>query len=95
VPPPACCGDLGGEAGVDHEAALCTNSGPDEVVHRHRPVMRVAADEMIGSPGVPLGIANGIELVFGKMAGHGAVSAFVDRMRSQGKDCGGAVAVQA
>jgi hypothetical protein len=40
--------------------------------------MRVAADEVIGSPGVALGITNGIELVFGKMAVHG-VSDFADR----------------
>ena len=37
--------------------------------------MRVAADEMIRSPGVTLGVADGVELVFGEMAVHGAVSA--------------------
>jgi len=56
--------------------------------------MRIAADEMIGTPGVALGIADRIELVFGEMAVRGAVSS-VGRVRSEGKDCGGSAAVQA
>ena len=75
MPPPACRGDLGGEAGVDDETALTADRGPDEVIHRHRPVMWIAADEMVGTPGVALGIADRIELVFGKTAVHRAASA--------------------
>ena len=93
VAPPARCGDLGGKAGVDHKAASRPDRRPDEIIHRHRPVMRIAADEMIRTPGVALGIADCIELVFGEMAVHGAASALSTRMN--GKDCGGAVAVQA
>ena len=52
--------------------------------------MRVAADEMIGAPGVALGIPNGIELVFRKMAVHARLGS-----GSEGKDCGGLAAVQA
>jgi hypothetical protein len=37
--------------------------------------MRVAADEMVGPPGVALGIADRVELIFGKMAVHGAAFA--------------------
>jgi hypothetical protein len=48
---------------------------------------------MIGAPGVALGIADRIELVFGEMAVHGAASALSTGMN--GKDCGGAAAVQA
>ena len=94
VPPAARRCDFGSEAGVDYKTTLSTNSGPDEIVHRHRAVMRIAADEMIGTPGVALGIADRIELVFGEMAVRGAVSS-VGRVRSEGKDCGGLAAVQA
>jgi hypothetical protein len=75
VPPSARRGDLGGEAGIDHETPLPPDRRPDETVHRHRPVMRIAADEVIGASGVVLGIADRVELVFGKMAVHGAASA--------------------
>src|SRR6516165_1041980 len=94
VPPAARRCDFGSEAGIDYKTTLSTNSGPDEIVHRHRAVMRIAADEMIGTPGVALGIADRTELVFGEMAVHGAVSS-VGRVRSEGKDCGGSAAVQA
>jgi hypothetical protein len=40
--------------------------------------MWVAADEMVGSSGIALGVADGEELVFGKMTVHGAASVFVD-----------------
>jgi hypothetical protein len=75
VPPAASRGDLGGKAGVDDETALGSDCGPDEIIHRHRPVMRVAADEVIGAPGVALGIADRVKLVFGKMTVHGVASA--------------------
>ena len=39
--------DLGGEAAVDDEPALRADDEPTEIVHRHRTVVRVAANEMI------------------------------------------------
>ena len=93
VSPTARRRDLGGKAGVDDETALGSDRRPDEIVHRHRPVMRIAADEVIGTPGVALGIADRIKLVFGEMAVQDAASAWSTRMN--GKDCGGAAAVQA
>jgi hypothetical protein len=36
--------------------------------------MWIAPDEVIGAPGVALGIADSIELVFGEMAVQGAAS---------------------
>jgi len=93
VPPAARRRDLGGKPGIDHKAAFSADGRPDEVVHRHRPVMRVAADEMVGAPGVALGIADRIELVFGERAVHGTASAL--STGCEGKDCGGSAAVQA
>jgi hypothetical protein len=54
----ASSGDLGGKAGVDDKAALASDRGPDEIIHRHRPVMRVAADEMVAAPCLTLGVAD-------------------------------------
>src|SRR3954469_19628876 len=57
-------GDLRIEAGVDDEAASATPRHPDEIVHRHRTVMRVAADEMIATARLARRIADGKQLVF-------------------------------
>jgi hypothetical protein len=57
------------EAGVDHEGAAAAPRYPDEIVHRHRTVMRVAADEMIAAPRLAGSIADGKELVV--RFGHG------------------------
>jgi hypothetical protein len=38
------------EAGVDDEAAASSSCQPHEIVHRHRAVVRIAADEMIAAP---------------------------------------------
>ena len=75
VPPSACRGDLGGEAGIDHETTLWRDRRPDEIVHWHRPVMRIPADEVIGAPGIALGVADCVKLIFRKMAVHGAAFA--------------------
>ena len=56
------------EAGVDDEGAAASLRHPHEVVHRHRPVMRVAADEMIAAPRLAGRIADGEEFVF--LLGH-------------------------
>ena len=66
--------------GVDHKTALATDRRPDKIIHRHWPVMRIATDKVIGAPGVALGIADRIELVFGEMAVHGAASALSTRI---------------
>ena len=39
--------DFLGEAAVDDEPALLADRKPAEIVHRHRPVMRIAADEIV------------------------------------------------
>ena len=56
MPAPARRGDLGGKAGIDDDRAVRRDRHPDEIIHRHRAVMRVAADEMVGAPGVALGV---------------------------------------
>src|SRR6266851_9994759 len=38
-----------GEPGVDQEDPIRANDGPGEVVHRHGPVVRITADEVVGS----------------------------------------------
>ena len=38
------------ETGVDDEGAPSSFRHPHEIVHRHRPIVRVAADEMIAAP---------------------------------------------
>jgi hypothetical protein len=62
--------DLGGKTGINDKAALGADRRPNEIIHRHRPVMRIAADEMIAAPRVALGIADRIELVFGEVSVH-------------------------
>ena len=80
------CGNLRGEAGVDHHRAVRRDRHPHEVVHRHRAVMRVAADEMIGAPGIALGVADRVELVFGEMGVgvHGGLGRTASGLRKHG-----------
>jgi hypothetical protein len=59
-----------GEAAVDHEGALGAFRDPHEVVHRHRPVVRIAADEMVRPPRLARRIADGEEFVFGQSFSH-------------------------
>jgi hypothetical protein len=61
--------DLRLEAGVDDEGAAAAAGHPDEIIHWHRTVMRVAADEVIAAPRVTGGIADGKQLVV--RFGHG------------------------
>lgn len=70
-PPLARRCDLGGKAGVDDHGMLRRDCGPHEIIHRHRAVMRVAADKMVGTPGVALGVTDRVELVFGEVSVHG------------------------
>jgi hypothetical protein len=70
MPPPPRRRDFGSKSGVDDEAVLRSNRHPDEIVHRHRAIVRIAADEVVGAPRITLGIADRVELVFGKMRVH-------------------------
>ena len=56
------------EASVDDEGAAASPRQPHEIVHRHRAVVRIAADEMIAAPRIAGGIADGEQLVF--LIGH-------------------------
>jgi hypothetical protein len=56
--------------------------------------MRVAANEMIGSPGVALGVANGIKLVHGKKAVHGASRLLFRRKGLRRIGCGASLGGQ-
>ena len=69
-PPLARRCDLGGKAGVDDDGMMRRDCDPYEIVHRHRAVMRVATDEMFGTPGIALGVTDRVELVFGEMVIH-------------------------
>jgi hypothetical protein len=64
--PPLCY--VGIESSVDDESAAASSRHPHEIVHRHRAVVRIAADEMIAAPRIAGGIADGKELVF--LVGH-------------------------
>src|SRR5204862_249919 len=68
-PPLARRGDLGGKAGVGDDGMMRGDRDPHEKVHRHRAVMRVAADEMLGSPRAAPGVTDRVALVFGALAG--------------------------
>ena len=57
--------DLLGEAGVDHHDTALAADHPGEIIHRHRRVVRVAADEMVGAPGLARGVADGENFVLG------------------------------
>src|SRR6185437_11941317 len=52
------------EAGVDDEGTASPSCQPHEVIHRHRTVVRIAADEMVAPPRITRGVANGKKLVF-------------------------------
>src|SRR5215470_3590545 len=53
--------DFGVEAGVDDKRSPAAARDPDEVIHRHRPIMRIATDEMRGAARVTGGVADGKE----------------------------------
>jgi MFS family permease len=63
-PPPA-LGVVGVEAGVDDPDPVVRTADdrPDEVVHVHRLVVRVAADEVVGPAGRSLGVLDGVDAV--------------------------------
>src|SRR6185436_9909555 len=56
------------ETGIDDKGATSSPCQPHEIIHRHRAVVRIAADEMLAPPRLAGGIADGKELVF--LLGH-------------------------
>ena len=56
-----------GESAVDDEAALVADREPAEVIHGHRPVMRIAADEIVLSAALAGRIAQRINLIARKV----------------------------
>ena len=48
------------EAGVEDEGAVLADDRPHEIIERHRPVMRVAAIEILSCPAIVVGIAHGV-----------------------------------
>ena len=50
------------EPGVDDDrAAVVVHHGPQEVVHRHRGVVRVAAVEVLGPASLAMAVADGMD----------------------------------
>ena len=64
-------GNSFGKAGVDHHMMIAAAGQPDKIIHRHRPVMRVAANKMFASFGITHGIADSIELIDRQIILHG------------------------
>lgn len=63
-------GHLGGEAGVDDEGAGRTDRDPGVVIHRHRRIVRVAADEIVAAASAARGVAQRMDLVFREPSVH-------------------------
>jgi hypothetical protein len=55
--------DLLVEARVDHDRAIRALDQPDIVSHRHRTVVRIAADEALAAPAQRAAVADRIDLV--------------------------------
>ncbi len=68
--------DFLGEAAIDDEAAALADHQPEEVVHRHGAVVRVAAYKIVLPAAVAGGVADGVHLVGrqGGRLGHGCGS---------------------
>jgi len=45
---------VGVETGIDHDGPAASLQHPDEEIHRHRPVMRIATEKILGP--MPLGV---------------------------------------
>jgi hypothetical protein len=58
------CRHFRGKAGIDDKGAVRRSRYPDEIVHWHRAIVRITADEVIGASGIALGVADRVELVF-------------------------------
>ena len=62
-------GHLRVEAGVEDEGRVAAHDRPDEIVQRHRAVVRVAADEVLAGAPIVTCVADRVELV-GVRSGH-------------------------
>ena len=56
-------GHGGGEAGVDDDLAALAADQPDEVVERHRPVVRITADEVFRRAPIVMRVLERVNLV--------------------------------
>jgi hypothetical protein len=54
-----------GKAGVDHDLAARAADQPHEIVERHRAVVRVAADEVLGGAPRVVRVLDRVDLVLG------------------------------
>src|SRR5262249_54376389 len=52
-----------GEAGVHDDLAAVAANEPNEIIQRHRPVVRIAADEVLRGTPVVMGVFEGVNLV--------------------------------
>ena len=59
--------NLRGEAAIDDVGLFRRHRGPQEIIHRHRAVMRIAADEMIAPLRLARGVADGEQFVFRRL----------------------------
>ena len=59
---------VGTEPSVDYPGLAVTHDGPHEVVHGHRGVVRVAADEMIGSTCITFGVLDREDVIRRRVA---------------------------
>ena len=58
---------LGGEAGIHHDHSLPVADQPHEIIHRHRRVVGIAADEMLVAPRVAARVTDREYLVVRKL----------------------------
>ena len=58
-----------GKAGIDDDFAPVATQQPDKVIHRHRRVVRVAADKVYRTQGVAAGVFDGVDFVVGESHG--------------------------
>src|SRR5450830_871276 len=61
---------FGGEAAIDNECPLAGNGNPEKIIHRHRTVVRVTADEIVSPLRIAHRIANREQLIFWQSVGH-------------------------
>ena len=59
----------GVETGVKHKTPVLPDNRPDEIVKRHRPVVRIAADEVVRCRSVVMTVADREEIVSGAQIG--------------------------
>ncbi len=86
---------LGAEAGIDYERAAAAAHRPDEIIERHRRIVRIATEEVLSGTAVVPRIADGVDFVerrFGHGLGsrerrHSTPIVAVGRARRQSANC--------